>query len=100
TPGHRVVEDEAGAADQVPGVGVVDRAVVAEELEEPARRIDAARMVEAHGVGHVREQEPAGAEIGQVCTGRRSGHRALAPGWRYARAEPVRASRAAGNGLA
>ena len=68
-PGHRVVEDEARAADQVPGMRVVDRAVVLEELEEAAGRIDAARMVEGHRVAHVPQQELARTEVGQGGSG-------------------------------
>ncbi len=54
---HGVVEDEAGAADQVARVRIVDGAVVLEEVEEPAAlAVDAARMVERHRVADVRRR--------------------------------------------
>src|SRR5690606_36979641 len=65
-PGHRVVEDEAGAADQVAMAGVVHRAVVLVVVEEAAGRVDAARVVEGHRVGDVRAQEGGRTEIGSV----------------------------------
>jgi hypothetical protein len=46
--GHRIVEYEARAADQVACVRVVYRAVVAIEVVETAGRINRARMVERH----------------------------------------------------
>ena len=61
--GHRVVEDEARAADQMARVRVVDRAVVFEEMVEAAARIDRARMIERHRVLDVIEQERSAAEI-------------------------------------
>ena len=64
-PGHRVVEDEAGAADEVAGAPVVDRAVVAEEMEEASGRVDAAPVVEGHRVADVRAQDIGRAEVGQ-----------------------------------
>ena len=54
---HRVVEDEARAADQVAMAAIVDRAVVLEIVEEAAGRIDRARVVERHGLRDVPAQE-------------------------------------------
>ena len=64
--GHRVVEDEARAADQVARPRVVDRAVVAIEVIEAAVRIDGARMVERHGVADMIEEELGIAEVGHT----------------------------------
>ena len=61
--GHRVVEYEARAADEVPMAAVVHRAIVLEVMEEPARRIDAARVVERHRARDVRAQEFGRTEI-------------------------------------
>ena len=63
--GHRVVEDEARAADEMACARVVDRAVVFEEVKETAGRIDAARMIERHRLLDVAKQELATAEIGR-----------------------------------
>lgn len=65
--GHRVVEDEARTADQVPMPGIVDRTVIAEILEKPTGRIDRARMIERHGVGDVLAQDVGRTEIGCGC---------------------------------
>ena len=43
---------------------IVDTAVVAEKMIEPAARIDRARMVERHRVADVIEQEARVAEVG------------------------------------
>ena len=63
---HGVVEDEARAADQVPRRGVVDAAVVAEMLKEPARSVDAARMIEGHDAFDMRDQKRGIAEPGVI----------------------------------
>ena len=60
---HRVVEDEARTAHEVPMTGVVDAAVVLEVMEETAGRIDAARVVERHRLRDVRAQEFRRAEV-------------------------------------
>src|SRR5690606_9308820 len=62
--GHRVVEDETRAADQVTMACVINATVVAVVMEEAALRIDAVRMVEGHRVGDMRAQEGRGAEVG------------------------------------
>ena len=60
---HRVVEDEARAADEVARRAVVDAAVVLEEMKEAAGRIARVGRVEGERVAHVREQEVAAAEV-------------------------------------
>src|SRR5580698_9063985 len=64
---HRVVEDEAATADQMPRRAVVDRTVVAEEVIETAGRIEHVRRVEAQRVLDVRQQEAA---LAETCNGR------------------------------
>jgi hypothetical protein len=54
----------AGAAHQMAGMGVVNAAVVAQEMEHAAGRIDGARKVEAQRVTHVGTQERRTEEIG------------------------------------
>ena len=62
---HGVVEDEAGAAHQMPGIGVVDAAVIAKVLKEaPALPVDATRVVEAHDGLDVTLQEVGIAKVG------------------------------------
>lgn len=61
---HRIIEDEARAAHQMPGMRVVDAAVVAEEVMEAAGRIDGARMVKSHRVADVIKQEARVTKVG------------------------------------
>ena len=60
---HRIVEDETGAADQMAGLRVVDRAVVFEEVIEAATRVDGAGMIERHCALDMFEQELAAAKV-------------------------------------
>ena len=60
---HRVVEDEAGAADQVTRVGVVDGAVILVEVMEAAAGIDRAGIVEIAGVADMPQQGFRGVKI-------------------------------------
>jgi hypothetical protein len=64
-PGQRMVEHEAGAADEVPRAAVVDLAVVLEELEAAAARVHHPRRIEGQGVAHVGPQGRRLAEVGQ-----------------------------------
>src|SRR4051794_25326858 len=64
--GHRVVENEARAADKVARISVINAAVVAEKMKKSAASIDGARMIERHRVADVIEQEFATAEIRHV----------------------------------
>src|ERR1700704_678621 len=48
--GLRIVEYEPSAADQVPGGGIVDGAVVLEKMIKTSTRIDCAGVVESHGL--------------------------------------------------
>ena len=61
--GHRVVENEARAADKVARMSVINAAVVAEKMKESAARIDGARMIERHRLADVLEQKVAAAEV-------------------------------------
>ncbi|CAM2147777.1 hypothetical protein PT2222_10287 [Paraburkholderia tropica] len=56
---HRVVEHVAAAAHEMARMRVVDRAVVAEIVEEAARRVVHVGRVEAQRVGDMAEQEGA-----------------------------------------
>src|SRR4051812_7040363 len=60
---HRVVENEARAADEVARLSVIHGAVVAKKMKESAARIDGAWMIERHRVADVIEQNFAAAEI-------------------------------------
>src|SRR5262249_58993802 len=62
-PCHGEVHDEAGAGDEVTRAGVVDGAVVPEEVEEAAVGIDAAWMVEGERLPHVIHEERPAAEV-------------------------------------
>src|SRR5713226_700063 len=61
--GHRVIEDEARAADEMARGAVVDRAVVLEKMEKTARIIAGGSRVEREGVTNVVEEEVAVAKV-------------------------------------
>ena len=62
---HGVRDHKAGGADEVAGVGVVDRAIVQKEVELPAARVGGHGVVERHGVLQVLAQEGGGSEVWQ-----------------------------------
>jgi ABC-type branched-subunit amino acid transport system ATPase component len=61
--GHGIGEDKARRAYQMPRGGIVDAAVILQEMEETARGVDRAGVIEGHGVRDMAEQEIAVAEI-------------------------------------
>ena len=54
--GHGVVEDKAGAADQVAAVGVIHRAIILEIMVKTSARINAARIIELSRMVNMIEQ--------------------------------------------
>jgi hypothetical protein len=63
TERHRVVEDEARAADKVTRGAVVDRAVVLEKMKKTARVVAGGSRVERKCVANVIEEEIAAAKV-------------------------------------
>ena len=91
---HRLREHVARAADEVARACVVDAAVVLEELEKSAGRIDAAPFVEGHRVGDVGAQERGGSEVGRGLCGKHAAMIGDDPG-----AQPGRAGTVARDGI-
>jgi hypothetical protein len=63
TKRHRVVEDEARAADEVSRGAVVDRAVVLEKMKKTARVVAGGSCVERQCVANVIEEKIAAAKV-------------------------------------
>ena len=61
--GHRVIEDEARAADKVTRGAVVDRAVVLEKMKKTAGVVAGGSCVERKRVANVIEEEIAAAKV-------------------------------------
>ena len=62
---HGMRDYKTRGADEVAGVGVVDRAIVQKEVELPAARVGGHGVVERHGVLQVLAQEGGGSEVWQ-----------------------------------
>src|SRR5215470_13567534 len=65
---HRIVEYEARAAHEMARARVVDRAIVSEEVIEPAARIDGAWVIERHSALNMIKQYRAAAKVREGLT--------------------------------